>query len=280
MGVITRLRFSGGLLKSQLKAKLAIPGLIGDAAETGARPNVAGVREPRIQSGPSFPLVLDNNHVEARESFSILRSRLLNVHKKLGTRSVLITSPEAGDGKTLVATNIALSLAQLGSKRILLVDGDLRVAATTKIFDLKQLPGVADFLQRKNWPLDAVLYPTGFPVLSVAPAGLVPSQALPTILEGNRWREFLEEAKEKFDLIIVDSPPASVPVADLEILAMPCDAFLLVVHVRKTHKDALRRVGSRFDMKKLLGVILNNADAIYNYDYGNYDLRPKRKVKE
>jgi capsular exopolysaccharide synthesis family protein len=250
-------------------------------AQDGSSSTEKGSREPQIQSGPNFPLVLDNNHVEAIESFSILRSRLLNVHNRLGTRSVLITSPEAGDGKTLAATNLALSFGQLASKRILLVDGDLRVAAVSQIFGLKQAPGVADFLQRKTLTLEAVLHPTGFPALSVTPAGLIPKNtlpALPAILEGARWREFIEQAKEKFDLIIVDSPPASVPVADLEILAMPCDAFLLVVHMRKTKREALRRVISRLDLKKLLGVVLNNADEIYDYNYGNYDLRSKKNV--
>jgi capsular exopolysaccharide synthesis family protein len=259
-------------LTFQVKANLAISKANGDAAKDVLRlPGVVS-SEARLQPEPEFPLVLGSNHVEARESFSILRSRLANVHKKLGTRSVLITSAEAGDGKTLVATNLALSLAQLNTLRILLVDGDLRVGAATRIFDSKQLPGIADYLQGKK-SLEAVINPTAYPALSFAPAGLVPDNGLPTILEGPRWRAFLEEAKEKFELIIVDSSPTSVPVADLELLAAPCDAYLLVVHLRHTHRDALKRVGSRIDMKKLLGIVLNNADKVYDYYYGGYGLR-------
>jgi capsular exopolysaccharide synthesis family protein len=261
-----------GTLRSQVTANLAVPKANGGVVEDALSPPGIVFREARIQPGPKFPHVLDDNHIEARESFSILRSRLVNVHKKLGTRSVLITSAEAGDGKTLVATNLALSLAQLNTRRTLLVDGDLRVRAATRIFNSNQSSGIADFLQGKK-TLEAVLYPTVYPALSFAPAGFVPNNGLPAILEGPRWREFLEEAKEKFELIIVDSSPASVPVADLELLAMPCDAYLLVVHLRQTHRDALKRVGSRLDMKKLLGVVLNNADRIYGYNYGNYGLR-------
>jgi polysaccharide biosynthesis transport protein len=257
-------------LTSQLKAKLLIPKGNGNATENVGHPIGIGFREARIPIGHHFPLVLDNNQAEAREAFCILRSRLLNVQKKLGARSVLITSAEMGDGKTLVASNLALSFGQLGRKSILLVDGDLRVGATTRLFNLKRMPGVCDFLQ-EDLPPESVIYPTGLPTLSVAPAGFVPQKGLPAILEGPRWRQFLEHAKETFDLIVVDSSPASAPVADLELLAVPCDAYLVVVHLRQTHRDALKRIGSRLDLNKLLGVVLNNADEIYDYcaDYGS-----------
>jgi capsular exopolysaccharide synthesis family protein len=257
-------------LTSQLLAKLLIRKGNGNATKNAGHPRGIGSREARIPIGHHFPLVLDNNQAEAHEAFCILRSRLLNVQKKLGTRSVLITSAEMGDGKTLVASNLALSFGQLGRKSILLVDGDLRGAATTRLFNLKQMPGVCDFLQEDR-PPESVIYPTAFPMLSVAPAGFVPQKGLPAILEGPRWRQFLEHAKEKFDLIVVDSSPASVPVADLELLAMPCDAYLVVVHLRQTHRDALKRIGSRLDLNKLLGVVLNNADETHNYyaDYGS-----------
>jgi capsular exopolysaccharide synthesis family protein len=225
----------------------------------------------QILPDPNYPLVLDHTHVVAAESFSILRSRLLNVHAKLGTRSVLITSAEAGDGKTLIATNLALSLGQLGSKRILLVDGDLRAASASRLLKLRHLPGLGEFLQNKK-SFETVVHPTGFPSLSVTPAGLVPEKSLPEMLEGSRWPEFLELAKQKFDIIVVDCLPVAAPVADLELLMTACDAFLFVVHMRQTHRQGLVRVG-RLDQKKFLGVILNNADAIYDYDYNYYYAR-------
>jgi capsular exopolysaccharide synthesis family protein len=226
----------------------------------------------RILADPDFPMVLDHKHLMATESFSILRSRLLVVHNRLGTRSVLITSGESGDGKTLIATNLALSLGQLGSKRILLVDGDLRAGFATKVLKMKQMPGVGDYLQGRR-SFDSVVHPTEFPSLSIAPTGLVPNTSLPQILEGPKWPEFLERAKEKFDLIIVDSLPLSAPVADLELLTAPCDAFLFVVYMRQTNRQSLQRASSRLDPKKFLGVVINNADEIYDYDYNYYDIR-------
>jgi receptor protein-tyrosine kinase len=225
-----------------------------------------------IQADADFPLVLSCNshhwfrHRVVSEAFSVLRSRLLSVHNKVGIKSVVITSAESGDGKTLVATNIAMSLAQLARKRILLVDGDLRAGDVTRILNLKDLPGVADFLIGSK-QFEDVTHVVGFPHLSIAPTGFIPKHALPEILEGPRWTEFLEQAKKRFDLIIVDCLPASAPVADLELVTAPCDAILMVVFMRQTHREALKRATTRLDAKKFLGVVINNCDEIYRYDY-------------
>ncbi len=232
----------------------------------------SGAGGAKFQGDPNFPLVLDHANQMASESFSILRSRLLSVHSKTGIQSVVITSAEAGDGKTLVAANLALSLGQIGTKRVLLVDADLRAGAATRLLKLKQLPGLGEFLQGRK-PFEAVVHPTGFSSLSIAPTGLVTQNTLPQILESPRWSEFIEQAKQKFDLIIVDSLPASAPVADLELLAAHCDAFLFVVQMRQTHRDALKRAVLRLDPKKFLGIVINNAFEIYKYDYDYYRVR-------
>lgn len=248
-----------------------------DGAESQPRLRLASLGEDHFSKGnapapahPDFPLVADHSNAVAAESFGILRSRLLSAHNRLGIRSVVITSAETGDGKTLVAANLGLSLGQLGAKRILLVDGDLRIATVTRIFNLKQAVGIGDFLQG-NAPFEAVVRKTQIPALSVAPSGTVSKKVLPELLQGPHWSEFLERAKQEFDLIIVDTIPISAPVVDLELLTEPCDAVLLVVRMRQTNRQALKRVASRLDVKKFLGVIVNNADEIYDYDYGYVD---------
>lgn len=224
----------------------------------------------KMQLDSEFPLVLDPSHTIAAESFGILRSRLLGVHKSLAIQSVVITSAEAGDGKTLVATNLALSLGQLATKRILLVDGDLRLATASRVFKLQRTSGIGEFLQ--GAPFESAVRTTEFPALSVASAGLVPRKALPELFQrqSSRWAEFLEQAKRKFDLIIIDTIPISAHVVDWEILTAPCEALLFVVRMRRTNRQALKRAASRLDQKRLLGVIINNADEIYDYDYGYY----------
>jgi capsular exopolysaccharide synthesis family protein len=267
-------------LKPELKIETDILGITGRRGNGELPPTQVGCPPgvQAIQADANFPVLLpphqsngDYNNLVVSEAFSVLRSRLLSVHNKLGIKSVVITSAESGDGKTLVSTNIAMSLAQLGNKRILLVDGDLRAGDATRILNLKNLPGVADVLLAKKSFEDAI-HVVGFPDLSVAPTGVIPKHALPEILEGPRWAEFLEQAKKRFDLIIVDCLPASAPVADLELVTAPCDAILMVVYMRQTHRAALKRARARLDAKKFLGVVINNCDEIYRYDYSYYGL--------
>ena len=263
-------------VQSQQKIQTLIQENNGQRYEKTCSPQVAHLTQ--LPDDPNYPLLLpqhegeNHNNVVAFESFGILRSRLLGVHKKLGIQSVVITSAEARDGKTIVASNLAMSLGQLGNKRILLVDGDLRAGHATRILKRRHLPGVGDFL-RGGKRFEAVIHAAECSSLWIAPTGSVSKHALPEILEGPRWSEFLEQAKRSFDLILVDSLPASAPVADLELLATPCDAILIVVHIRRTHRAALKRASARLDQKKFLGVIINNSAEIYDYDYHYYDVR-------
>jgi capsular exopolysaccharide synthesis family protein len=267
-------------VKSELKIETDSVEIRGGRWNEGGAAQIDSVpRIQAIQADADFPLVLRRRetngdvvrHKIVSEAFSILRSRMLSVHNKLGIKSVVVTSAESGDGKTLVATNLAMSIAQLATKRVLLVDGDLRAGDVTRILKLKDLPGVADFLSGSK-QFENVIHVVGFPHFSIAPTGLLPKHALPEILEGPRWNKFLEQAKERFDLVIVDCVPASAPVADLELVTAPCDAILMVVFMRQTHRTALKRATARLDAKKFLGVVINNCDEIYKYDYSYYGL--------
>lgn len=233
-------------------------------AEAGDGSSTA--RRTPIPKYLDLPAGLEGSHRLAAESFSILRSRLLSVHNKLGIRSVIISSAEAGDGKTLVATNLGLSLGQLGTKRVLLVDGDLRIGRVSQIFNLRQTLGVSDFLQG-NATFGSVICHTELPSLALAPAGTASKKMLSELLQGPRWPAFIEKAKKEFDLIVIDTVPVSAPVADLELLSEPCDAVLLVVRMRKTNREALKRAASRINANKFLGVVMNNADEVSEYDY-------------
>lgn len=220
-----------------------------------------------IPKSPYLPLVSDGSNGAAAESFSILRSRLLSVHNKLKICSVVITSAESGDGKTLVATNLGLSLSQLGTKRILLVDGDLRIGKVSQIFNIGHKVGVSDFLLA-NATFGSVICATEIPTLALAGAGTVSKKVVSGLLQGPRWPAFIEKAKKEFDLIVVDTIPVSAPVVDLELLSEPCDAVLLVVRIRQTNRQALKRAASRMNASKFLGVVMNNADEVCEYDYG------------
>jgi protein-tyrosine kinase len=240
--------------------------------EAGQEPEVASQDHEQPLSfhvHPIYPLVIDPVLLGATEHFGVLRSRLLSAHNKAGLRSLILTSPEKEEGKSLICTNLAITLGQLGKPRVLLVDGDLRVRGVTELLGIQNHLGVGDYLQGKAEFADCIRA-TEYASLSIAPVGNVEEDSLPSLLEGPRWPSFLQRAKEEFDLIIVDSVPITAPIADFELLSAPCDAVLLAVQLRKTSREALDLAAGRLD-KKLMGVIINNAQAgsgYYSYYYG------------
>jgi capsular exopolysaccharide synthesis family protein len=218
-----------------------------------------------LRTNPAYPLLLDEEQVVAAERFSVLRTRVLNAHAKSGIRSVMITSPQKGEGKSLVCVNLAISLAQLGTGQVLLVDADLRVKGISRLFSMEEDSGVGDFLEGRA-AFNASIRTTNVPFLFVAGTGKLREGSLPAVLEGSRWSEFLEQAKNQFRFIIVDSVPVAAPIADFELLSAACDAVLLIVHLRKTTREALTLTLQRMD-SKLLGLIINNMDARRGFDY-------------
>jgi capsular exopolysaccharide synthesis family protein len=221
----------------------------------------------RIAPDQESPLIINTNDPIASEAFGILRSRLLKACEQ-SKKTVLVTSAEQGEGKTVVAINLALSLAQLGKKRILLVDSDLRVCGVTGFLGVSDRYGLGDFL-RSERPIEAVIHPTNYNNLSIVPAGQTPTKLLPEILEGGRWVEFINAVKEQFDLIVIDSLPITAPVVDLELLMAPCDGVLITVQIGKTHRSNLNRIARWTDKQKLLGVIVNNADKLKDGSYAS-----------
>jgi protein-tyrosine kinase len=230
----------------------------------------------QIRPNPNAPLVINRHDVIAQEAFGILRSRLLKAHET-GIQAILITSSEQGEGKTVVAINAALSLAQLEQKQILLVDADMRAGGVTEFLGLEARAGLSNCL-REEKSIEAVIHATNFPFLSVVPAGQTPEGVLPEALEGSRWPEFLQRVKEQFDLIIVDALPISAPVIDLELLLSPCDAYLVTVQIGKTPRSSMERLAQWIDRQKFLGVIVNNADKLNDgsYHYGYYGSKNKK----
>src|SRR5215471_11610437 len=104
--------------------------------------------KPRVSlcSSPKYPLLSDGDDRAAAEYFGVLRSRVLNARAKAGVRSIVVTSPQKQDGKSLTSLNLAISLAQLQKERILLVDGDLRARGITHALGLQGSAGLGDRL--------------------------------------------------------------------------------------------------------------------------------------
>jgi succinoglycan biosynthesis transport protein ExoP len=192
----------------------------------------------------------------------------------------LITSPSAGEGKSTVVSNLAVAIAEMGD-RVLLMDGDLRNPRLHTIFGLDQEPGLSALLKKTsaedNLPkLDQCVRATVVPNLFVLLAGQ-PTTFSSSLLSSVRLRETLEELSTQFDKILIDTPPMLV-VPDARILAKHADAVVLVIRAGKTTRDAAQAAQERLlaDGTELTGAITNDwnpadsAGGYYGYGY-KYD---------
>ena len=186
-------------------------------------------------------------------------------------RSILVTSGSPSEGKTTVATTIAIAFAQTG-ENVLLVDCDLRRAKLHRVFKVSNAAGVSSALRDPN-SIDSAFSVTSVPNLSLLPAGPhVPNPA--EVLQSDSFNRLIETLKGKFDRVILDSPPVLV-VTDAAVLASRADATVIVTRSQKTRSDLARQV-----VKKMTGLGAVVVGAVLNgieepkrkrgYYYGYY----------
>ena len=183
-------------------------------------------------------------------------------------RTLLITSPSAGEGKSTSASNLAIALAQSG-RNVLLIDADARRPSQHRIFGIEEGRGLSSVLAGEA-SADELTLQTGIANLSVLPCGEIPHNPA-ELLDRPALGELLEELAQKYDHVIIDSPPL-IPVTDARIIAGVCDAVVLVLRAERSTRrhaeharDALGSVGAR-----VLGVLVNDVPrggGGYGYDY-------------
>ncbi len=245
----------------------------GDAARAhanGAETN--GVEHTRAERVAVLPLDIRPSAVEppaslvaltapgspACEHLRALRSRIVRLFRETGYRTLLVTSPSHGNGKSTLAANLALLLATEIDRRVLLVDGDLRKPAVGGLFSVPGAPGLADVALGDGEWRDAVT-PGRWNGLRILPSGSLiarPTEAL----NGSRTRAFFEEVKSEYDYVVVDAPPV-LPIADAMVLAGLVDAVLLVVRAGKTNRDSVLEAVDALGKANLIGVALNAVPA-------------------
>ena len=233
---------------------------------------------PRLPDGIPAPLAGQQAMLEPTsalaEACRSIRTAIYFGAPKERCRTIHITSPASGDGKSTLAANLAITMAQSG-KRVLLIDADLRLSAQHAIFGIRPEYGLSSVLSGKH-TLDQAVQPTSVSGLEVLPGG--PQVSHPTeMLNSSMFNELLEVFCERYDQIIIDSPPV-MGIADSRIIAASCDVTVLVLKAEKSTRrlsemarDALTSVGAN-----LLGIIINQIDASDGHPYGYYGYnRPK-----
>ncbi len=218
------------------------------------------------------------------ESFKALRTRIQ--FSKLQSRpiqTILITSSIPSEGKTLVSVNLAGSFAQAG-KKVLLLDCDLRKPKVHTFFKEERYPGVSDYLFN-NVEFKDIVRETGLENLQFITSGTIPPN--PSELLGSiQMKKFLDFLKEKYDYIIIDSPPL-ITVTDSEILFNITDGAVLIAQANKTPTETFWKTYQTLYNKNphnLLGCVLNNfsykSSYGYYYNYYYYYSRPEENAKK
>ena len=186
---------------------------------------------------------------------------------------ILITSPEAGDGKSMIAANLAVAYAQEG-KKVLLVDADLRRGRQHEIFGIMNIAtgGYTNLIlnYKNNVDLAKYIFPTFDESVDILPTGPTPPNPV-ELLGSAANKKLLNYLKKKYDIILLDCAPV-VGLSDSLILAAESDVNLLTVSAKKTKMEALEKAKKLFNQAniKIDGVILNNVNNSKNNYYSYY----------
>lgn len=206
---------------------------------------------------------------DVAEAYRTVRTAVYFGNDGVVAKTILVTSPSPGDGKTTLASNLAIAMAQAGN-RILLLDADFRKPTQHKIFEIDKRIGLSNVLAGAS-TLQEAIHQTLIPGLDILPCGPIPANPS-EILNSQTFADLLEELTTQYDHIILDSPPV-MPVTDARILAASCDVTVLALRAHRSTvkgamftRDLLHGVGCQ-----LLGVVVNDIPrrrGLYGYYYG------------
>ena len=202
------------------------------------------------------------------EAYRILRTNIEFNRKSADANAITVVSGGAGEGKSTTLVNLAYICAQ-GGYNTLMIDGDLRRPKLHTFFDINNSVGLTNYLTTALM-LEDVILQTPIENLYFMPSGILPADAA-GILNSRRMSELIADVKNRFDLVLIDSPPI-LGVSDASVLASEVDLTMIVIQHRKLPRNMLMRVKQAIENVggNLLGVVLNNVDVRSDSQYQYY----------
>ena len=202
------------------------------------------------------------------EAYRILRTNIEFNRKSADANAITIVSGGAGEGKSTTLVNLAYICAQ-GGYNTLMIDGDLRRPKLHTFFDINNSVGLTNYLTTALM-LEDVILQTPIDNLYFMPSGILPADAA-GILNSRRMSELIQDLKNRFDLVLIDSPPI-LGVSDASVLASEVDLTIIVIQHRKLPRNMLMRVKQAVENVggNVLGVVLNNVDVRSDSQYQYY----------
>lgn len=257
----------------ELRACINVPEL-GVIPSGNYRSLYATPRKMMLDTRPKIHLELaswEEKYSPISESF---REVLASLVYSGSVRSVLVTSAAPMEGKTTVVSNLAIALAEIG-KRVLLIDGDLRKPRLHEVFDQPNTWGLSTVLADKDsiaeLPVNTLTRKTAIPGLSLLPSGPSTEQ-ISTLLYSSRMQDLMNRFRQDFDYVFLDAPPV-LGFSDARVLGHAADAVILVARANQTDPNSVREAAGRFLMVGIpvLGTILNDCNqrslGQYGYQY-------------
>ena len=213
------------------------------------------------------------------ESFRNLRTNLLLSPSNNGYKTFLITSPDRGEGKTLVSANLALAMTQQ-NKKVLLIDANMRMPRLYSLFGVENSPGLSDLL-KGSAVLETIVKSTEIDGLSILTAGTIPLDPL-QLLNSESMVSLVAKMRERFDFVVIDAPGMSVG-PDSVVISRLVDGVTIVTQFGKTPRTLAQQAIDQLSniQVKLSGVVINNIDhkrGRYHFPYYSWLLKDDSQI--
>ncbi|MDY0131716.1 MAG: polysaccharide biosynthesis tyrosine autokinase [Desulforegulaceae bacterium] len=225
----------------------------------------------RIDNVAEILVTVNKPHSVESEQFRLLKNSILFPDSGKPPKTIMVTSSDKGEGKSFVASNLAVSIAASIDEYVLLLDSDLRDPSVHNIFGIENSKGLSSYLSGES-DLPSVFVKTFLKKLTLVPAG--PSPLNPSeLISSEQMKRLIDELRSRYDdrYIIIDSPPPYMT-SEANALATYVDGVIIVVKQGHTKKERLKDILDIYGKDKILGVVKNFATGMFGSGYG-YDKR-------